>query len=119
MTHVLLMVHGPHASPPMNRSYYVLFRVPCFGSSLIMSCLVPHQNVLGPCPCRATCRPAHWPSIGWMYLNIRINICKVCHNSLSLDLINLTQFFISTHLGYDNKKHSRTYKLTFFNPITQ
>ena len=104
------MAHGPRASPLMNRAYYVFFRVPCFGPSLIVPCFkarvpkilgparptcvpcrascltktcscraVPYGHV--PCPCRATCRPAHWPPLGGAFSSYRS--CHIGHNQTS------------------------------------
>ena len=101
---MLLMAHGPRASPPMNCVYYVLFCVPCFDPSLIVPCFKARvPKILGParptcvpcrascltetCSCRATCRPAHWPSLPWNSLGIiylRIACVLFIRNSLGI-----------------------------------
>ena len=70
------MVHGPRASPLINRVYYVFFYVPCFDIFLIVPCFKARvPKILSPArltyvPCRASyltetcsCRavPCHMP----------------------------------------------------------
>ena len=127
---MLLMGHGPRASPLMNHAYYVLFRVPCFSPSLIVPCFkarvpkilgparptcvschascltetcscrtVPYGHVL--CPCCATCRPAHWPSLA------RVKLGSIKQSPSIMNCRNQSQKPINTNT-HCNAKQKQT-----------